>query len=295
MPSYAASVILIAGPTASGKSALALDLARARDGVIINADSMQVYDSLRILTARPSAEDERQAPHRLYGHVPPSVAYSVSRWLEDVAAVLEEARAAGRTAIVVGGTGLYFKALTEGLSPVPPVPAEVRLTWRARAREAPGLLHGMLRTRDPGMADRLAPGDLQRITRALEVIDATGRSLADWQRQGGAPLVVPGSCERILVTRPREELRARCDLRFDRMMAEGALDEVSALMQLGLSPELPALRALGVAALAAHLAGTIPLADAVARGKAETRQYVKRQETWARKHMQDWLPMPVSQ
>ena len=177
--------ILIAGPTASGKSALALELAERHGGVVINADSMQVYAELPILSARPTGEDEAQAPHRLYGHVSARVPYSVARWLEDVAAVLAEAIADGRRPILVGGTGLYFKALTEGLSPLPKVPADIRARWRETAqRSAPEMLYELLRKRDPAMAHRLAPGDVQRVTRALEVIDATGRSLADWQEDG---------------------------------------------------------------------------------------------------------------
>ncbi|MGD9804778.1 MAG: tRNA (adenosine(37)-N6)-dimethylallyltransferase MiaA [Hyphomicrobiaceae bacterium] len=284
----ACTAILIAGPTASGKSALALDLARQRGGVIINADSMQVYRELRILTARPSEHEERSAPHRLYGHVSAADAYSVTRWLADVETALAEARDLGLCPIIVGGTGLYFKALTEGLSPVPPVPSEVRERWRAEARERPEHLHEMLRQRDPIMAQRLGGSDVQRITRALEVIDATGASLAEWQSRPGDPLVRAETCERVLVVRPRAELHSRCDRRFDEMMAMGALDEVRALGQMNLPSELPAMRALGVAPLMAHLGGHLTLAEAVERAKTETRQYVKRQETWVRKFMRDW-------
>ena len=285
----ARSPILIAGPTASGKSALALQLARRYGGVVINADSMQVYRELRILTARPSTDEENTAPHRLYGHVSSTIAYSVARWLDDVAVALGEAEREGARPIVVGGTGLYFKALTEGLSPVPPIPAEVRGRWRETAQSAgPGEMHRMLEALDREMAARLEPGDIQRIIRALEVIDATGRSLAAWQTMPGCPLVEASSSERILVNLPREELHRRCDKRFDLMMAAGALDELRGLVALSLPRDAPAMRALGVAPLAAHLAGLTSLDDAVARAKAETRQYVKRQETWARRYMRDW-------
>ena len=288
--------ILIAGPTASGKSALALERAEACGGVVINADSMQVYAELSILSARPSAQDEARAPHRLYGHVPASEAYSVARWLEDVARVLAEATASGRRPIIVGGTGLYFQALTEGLSPLPPIPADLREHWRRLSQQVePAALHAMLRDRDPVMADRLSPSDAQRITRALEVLEATGRSLAEWQMVRARPLVDLTSAECWLVSRPRGELHRRCDQRFDLMMQAGALQEVSALMQLRLPPTLPAMRALGVRPLAAHLEGWLPLEVAVARAKVETRQYVKRQETWARRYMADWQRYEIAQ
>lgn len=294
MPKTKCVAILIAGPTASGKSALALDLARKRGGVIINADSMQVYRELRILTARPCVEDEQAAPHRLYGHVLAAASYSVARWLTDVEAALSEAQRTGLCPIIVGGTGLYFKALTEGLSPVPAIPDEVRERWRREAREDPVQLYETLRARDPAMAARLAPGDAQRITRALEVLDATGISLAAWQGRSGRPLLDPETCERLLVVRSREDLHRRCDERFDVMMSMGALDEVRALVQLELTAELPAMRALGVAPLAAHIRGTLSLEEAVARGKAETRQYVKRQETWVRKFMASWQAIAIN-
>jgi tRNA dimethylallyltransferase len=281
--------ILIAGPTASGKSALAMQLARERGGLIVNADSMQVYRELRILTARPSPEDEAALPHRLYGHVSALEAYSVARWLEDVAGVLAEARASGATAIVVGGTGLYFKALLEGLSPIPEVPAEVRAHWRQTAiAAAPGELHAALRQRDPVMAARLAPGDTQRITRALEVIEATGRSLAAWQELPGAPLLHAEEAERIVVAPPRDALVQRADRRFDQMIAMGAVEEVARLDTLPLRADATALRALGVPHLRAHLAGTMALEVAIAAAKLATRHYIKRQETWLRRNMSAW-------
>lgn len=285
----ARSPILIAGPTASGKSALAVALAQACGGMVINADSMQVYRELRVLTARPSADEEALVPHALFGHVPASEAYSVARWLEDVRGALARARSEGLRPILVGGTGLYFKALSEGLSPVPPIPPEVRTRWRKLASEegAAGL-HAALSRLDPVMAARLAPTDAQRLTRALEVFEATGRSLADWQRQAGSPSIDPEQAVRIVVRPPRAELHARAKRRLERMVEEGALEEVRALMQLDLAPALPALRALGVAAFAEHLHGRAALAAALERALVETRQYIKRQETWARQHMIAW-------
>jgi tRNA dimethylallyltransferase len=281
--------ILIAGPTASGKSAFALSLAERVGGTVINADAMQVYRELRLLTARPSEADERRAPHRLYGHVPGSEAYSAARFATEAATAISEAQAAGRTPIVVGGTGLYFKALLEGLSPMPAIPDEIRAGWRARAsEEGPAALHASLATRDPEMAARLRPTDPQRLVRALEVLDATGVSLARWQERPGVPLAqaVPGRA--FVVAPEREVLRARIDARFDAMLANGAADEVRALLQHGWSPEQPVMRALGVAPLAGMLAGRLTPCEAADASKAETRQYAKRQLTWLRRHMIAW-------
>ncbi len=281
--------ILIAGPTASGKTALALDMAARHGGAIINADSMQVYRELRILTARPTPEEEAVAPHHLFGHVSVTDAYSVGRWLADAQAALAWCRDAGRRPIIVGGTGLYFKALVEGLAPVPPVAADVRAHWRREAEsQGPGVLHAILAGRDPEMAARLEPADLQRIVRALEVLDSTGVSLAVWQRMRGEPLIREAEAERYVILRDREAVRARCDARFDAMMAAGALDEARALAALNLDPALPAARAHGLRALQRYLRGEIDSAAAIAAGKLETRQYVKRQETWIRRHMIAW-------
>ncbi|MDX2158778.1 MAG: tRNA (adenosine(37)-N6)-dimethylallyltransferase MiaA [Hyphomicrobiaceae bacterium] len=283
------ATVLLAGPTASGKSALALQLARTRGGIVINADSMQVYGELSVLTARPSPADETAAPHRLYGHVAAAEAYSVARWLEDVAAVVAQVREAGAVAIIVGGTGLYFKALTEGLSAVPRVPDEVRRRWRQLATQAPpGELHRILAGRDPVMAARLAPGDTQRLTRALEVMEATGRSLAEWQALPGVPLVRAEVADCLVVRRPRSELHDRCDRRLDAMIEAGALDEVARLVELELPDDAPVMRALGVRPLAAHLVGRLSRDQAVAQAKLETRQYVKRQETWLNRNMSSW-------
>jgi tRNA dimethylallyltransferase len=282
-------VILIAGPTASGKSALALGLAERLGGTIINADSMQVYAEMRILTARPTAADEGRVRHRLYGHVPAREAYSVGRYVADAGCEIAYVQQAGGVAIVVGGTGLYFKALLEGLSPIPAVPLEIRSHWRAEARRlAPGALHALLAARDPLVAARLEPADLQRITRALEVLDATGLSLADWQRRPGQAVLSQYQTVRLLVQPERSLLHARCDARFKAMIVEGALDEARAMSELQLDPDQPAMRAIGLCPLLAHLRGETGLDGAIAQGQAETRQYVKRQATWARRNYSTW-------
>lgn len=281
--------ILIAGPTASGKTALALELAARCGGAIINADSMQVYRELRVLTARPTPREEEQAPHHLFGHVSVTEAYSVGRWLIDAEAALARCRETGHRPIVVGGTGLYFKALLEGLAPVPPVAADIRAHWRREADgQPPGALHDILARRDPEMAVRLAPADTQRIVRALEVLDSTGVSLTQWQRRRGTALIREAEAERYVVMRGRAEVRARCDARFDAMIAAGALDEARVLMAMNLDPGLPATRAHGLRALQRHLRGEVTLAEAIEAGKLETRQYVKRQETWLKRHMIAW-------
>lgn len=296
MSRHQAKPILIAGPTASGKSALALVLAERYGGVVVNADSMQVYAGLPVLTAQPSAAEQARVQHRLYGHVPPSFAYSVARYIEDCEREIAAARENGIRPVIVGGTGLYFKALLEGLSPVPEIPADVRVRWRANAANWPiEDLHAALVERDAIMAARLVPTDRQRITRALEVIEATGRSLADWQREPGRPILDEAATVRLVVTRSRQDIVARCDARFDRMVAAGALDEVRHLLSLNLPRDLPVFGALGVRPLAAFLEGEIALDDAVVQGKLQTRQYVKRQETWLKRHMIAWMNMNAQQ
>lgn len=287
MPGYRA--ILIAGPTASGKSAAAIALAERMGGTVVNADSMQVYRDLRVLTARPSPEDEARVPHALYGFVPAREAYSVGRWMEDAARALGEVEAAGCLPVFTGGTGLYFRALLEGLSPVPDIPDDVRRRWRGIARDASGPeLHAMLAERDPEMARLLRPSDPQRIVRALEVMEATGKSLAEWQRQPGKGLLNEAETLRLFVAPERQWLVERIAKRFDAMIAGGALDEVRALMAQDLDPGLPAMRAHGVPALIQHLKGRISLEEASARVAAETRHYAKRQMTWARRNMMSW-------
>jgi tRNA dimethylallyltransferase len=282
-------VILIAGPTASGKSGAGLELAARIGGTIINADSMQVYRELRLLTARPSEADKARVPHRLYGTVSAARAYSVGRWLGDVARAMAEAQREGRLPILVGGTGLYFKALIEGLAPVPDIPAEIRSYWRERSDElGRDALRAELAARDPNLAARLGPADPQRIVRALEVIDATGVSLAEWQGGNVAPLLVAGDALRLVIAPEREPLYAAIDARFNRMIEQGALDEVRALLGLELDPGLPAMRAHGVRALAAYLSGALTREEAVAKAKTESRRYAKRQMTWLRRFMADW-------
>ena len=288
--------ILIAGPTASGKSRLALRLARELGGAVINADSMQVYRELRILTARPTPEEEARAPHALYGFVSGAEAYSAGRYAADAARVINEVRRDGRVPVIVGGTGLYFQALLEGLSPVPPIDPAVRARWRAEAETRPASeLHAILAARDAEMAARLLPTDRQRIVRALEVLESTGRSLADWQRESGAPVLGEADAVRLLVLPDRAAHALTIEARFDAMLAAGALEEVAALVRLGFSAELPIMRALGVAALAAYMAGSTSLEDAAEAAKTGTRQYAKRQATWFRRKMISWKHVETQQ
>jgi len=279
--------ILIAGPTASGKSGLALALAEQIGGTVVNADSMQVYRDLRVITARPTPDEEARVPHRLYGHVDAAENYSVGRWLADVRPVLDEERSAGRVPIFTGGTGLYFKALTRGLSAVPPIPLEIRETVRARLEaEGPAALHAELLRRDPGSP--IKPGDRTRIARALEVLEATGRPLSDWHREGLPPLIEASGAVKVFLAPERDELRRRIDARFDAMLEAGALDEVRALAARKLDPLLPAMKAHGVPWLIRCLNGELSLAKAAEGGKNDTRRYTKRQFTWARHQLPDW-------
>jgi tRNA dimethylallyltransferase len=285
----APNAILIAGPTASGKSALALALAEEIGGFVVNADAMQVYRDLRIITARPTPAEEARAPHRLYGHVDAAANYSVGHYVRDAAVALAEGRHSRRISIFVGGTGLYFKALTQGLAAVPPIPAEVRNAVRERlVAGGPEALHAALAQRDPAAAARLAPRDRTRIARALEVIEATGRSLADWHREGMAPLLDPARVVKLFLKPERTVLYARIDARFARMIEDGALDEVRALAARGLDPLLPAMKAHGVPWLVRHLRGEISLAEAADKAKQDTRHYAKRQFTWFRHQLADW-------
>jgi tRNA dimethylallyltransferase len=281
--------VLIAGPTASGKSGFALELARATGGVIINADSMQVYRDLRIVTARPTVEEEARLPHRLYGHVDAAVNFSAGHWVADAASVLAELRAQDRLPIFVGGTGLYFKALTRGLSAVPPIPPAIREAVRARLeRDGVEALHRTLAERDPVSAERLKPRDRTRIARALEVVEATGRSLTDWHRDGLPPLLPPGQFSALFLDPDRDRLYAGVDARFDAMLKAGALEEVASLAARRLDPLLPAMKAHGVPALIRHLKGEITLAEAAVIGRADTRHYAKRQFTWFRHQLPEF-------
>ncbi|MBR1088344.1 tRNA (adenosine(37)-N6)-dimethylallyltransferase MiaA [Bradyrhizobium manausense] len=282
--------VLIAGPTASGKSALALELALSARGVVINADSMQVYRDLRIITARPTQDEEARVSHRLYGHVDAAVNFSAGAWVTDAAKILQEAEAEGRLPIFIGGTGLYFKALTAGLSVVPPIPAEIREDVRARLeRNGVEALHAELAHRDPSSAERLNLRDRTRIARALEVVEATGRSLLDWHHEGQPPLLPKDSFRAVFLAPDREELYARIDARFDAMLGAGALDEVERLAARGLDPLLPAMKAHGVPALIRHLRGELSLEEAAKIGRADTRHYAKRQFTWFRHQLPDFV------
>jgi tRNA dimethylallyltransferase len=274
---------LIAGPTASGKSGLALEIARQTDGVVVNADSMQVYDVLRVLTARPSIEDMRGVPHHLFGHVPPSSLYSTGRWLADVQALLAAADLRDRHMVFVGGTGMYFRALLGGMSQIPEVKPEVRQFWRdAMGSQGPEALHGELVKRDPETAARLKPQDSQRIARAIEVHASSGAPISFWQKQSGQPLIDAGSARKICLVPNRAALHEKINQRFALMAGAGAVEEVRDLLALRLDPALPAMKAIGVSEIADYLNGLLSLEEAIERACAATRQYGKRQETWLR-------------
>ena len=282
-------VVLIAGPTASGKSALALEAAEQFGGVIINVDSMQVYRDLRIITARPTVDDEKRRPHKLYGHVDAAENYSVGRWCGDVEAALGDIIAQGRVPVLVGGTGLYFKALTTGLAAVPSIPEAIRAEVRRRLQEdGPPALHAELVRLDPATAQRITVNDRSRISRALEVVLATGRPLSDWHREGLPPLLNAGRAAKVFITCERKELVRRIEKRFATMIEAGALAEVRTLAARGLNPTLPAMKAHGVPWLMRHLAGEISLEDAILGAVMDTRRYAKRQVTWFRNQMKDW-------
>ena len=288
--------VLIAGPTASGKSALALRLAEKLNGTIVNADSMQVYFDLRVLTARPTPQDEARAPHRLYGHVDAAENYSVGRWCRDVGEVLGDLVGAGRITILVGGTGLYFKALTTGLAAVPPIPPEIRSDVRARLQsEGVAVLHAELARIDPSTGQRLMPNDRARISRALEVMLATGRSLSDWHREGMPPLIDATRAAKVFITCERAELVQRIKMRFADMLQAGAFEEVRRLAARKLDPSLPAMKAHGVPWLIRHLSGEITLAAATGGAVMDPRRYAKRQLTWFRNQMKDWSWAPAEE
>lgn len=285
-----APVIVIGGPTASGKSGLALAIAERLDGVVINGDASQVYRDLRVLTARPTEAEERRVPHRLYGFLDATEQCSAGRWQALALAEIAAAHAAGKRAIVVGGTGLYLRALIEGIAPIPDIPADIRARIRARYAELGGeKIHAELAARDPVMAARLEPADGQRLMRAWEVLEATGRSLAEWQDE---PVEVPDlPFTMIVLMPPRDDIYAACDKRLEAMIAEGVLDEVAALMKRAesenLDPRLPVLKAVGYPELAAHLASRTTLEEAIAAAQQQTRRYAKRQMTWFRHQLPD--------
>lgn len=279
--------LLILGPTASGKSALALALAERMDGEIVNADSMQVYADLRVLTARPTAEDEARVPHHLYGHVDAATRYSAGAWLRATTSALADIAARGKTQIVVGGTGLYFRALTDGLDDIPEPPREMRAELEARAaREGPVALHAELAALDPQGAAQIEPRDAPRIVRALSVMLHSGQPIASW-RTGASPSAHPAFL-RIALMPERAPLYAAIDSRFAAMVAGGAVDEARSFLARGLDPGLPAMKAHGLPRLAAHLRGEISMSEACDLAAQDTRQYAKRQFTWIANQTPDW-------
>ena len=286
-------ITLIAGPTASGKSAYALRLAEETGGEIVNADSMQIYAGLRVLTAAPPPDETARAPHHLFEVVDAAVGWSVGRWQEAAIKVLAEIEARGRPAIIVGGTGLYFRALTHGLADVPPV-SETQ-------REISGLLYAargeaefreILKPLDPEAEARIETGDRQRLVRAHAVAIATGKSLTSWQTDT-KPAIAPGGWTGVVLDPPRADLYARCDARLSVMVEQGALDEVRAMEARGLDPSLPALKAVGYREFAAHLRGETTLDQALDAARQETRRYAKRQLTWFRNQTPDWERISV--
>lgn len=279
--------VLIAGPTASGKSALALAVAERFGGEIINADSMQLYREMRIITARPSRDEEARVPHHLYGVTEAAHPLSAGRWAARAAESMREIAARGALPVVVGGTGLYFRALTEGLAPIPQIAADLREAVRAEVAAVGTDAHALLKAVDPVLADTIRPTDLQRISRGIEVARATGRPLSEWQRVPPEPLV-KGRFAKIVLTPERGWLRDRIDRRFDLMLNEGALEEAQFMAGLALDPGLPAMKALGLRPLIRHIEGEISLEEAVELGKRESRAYAKRQETWFRTQMIAW-------
>lgn len=277
------SVLIVTGPTASGKSALAVDVAERFGGVVINADSMQIYRGLEILTSAPDQAMRARAPHRLYGILDPAEPCSAGRWRALAVAEIRRAHGAGLLPVVAGGTGLYLRALMSGIARMPPVPRPVRERVRARLAGAGShVLYDELGRRDPATAARLSPGDSQRIARALEVLEATGRSLTDWQRGASPPDGDGFRFVTCLLLPAREDVYRACDDRFAEMLRRGALDEVRSLAERRLDPALPAVKALGAPDLMRYLAGEIPLDEACRRGQQATRRYVKRQMTWFR-------------
>jgi len=282
------TVLLIAGPTASGKSALALSLAARLGGEIVNADALQLYADLRLLSARPASEDEALVPHHLFGVADGADGWSVGRWLNATLPVLDDIAGRGKPAIVVGGTGLYFRALTQGLAEIPPVPETVRaMTAQTLNRIGESAFREALAVKDPAAAARIAPGDRQRLVRAMAVAEATGRAISDWQSATDAPLAAD-AWRAVALEPDRATLFARCDARMQAMVRGGALDEVRALMDRRLDAALPVMKAVGVRELASYLTGERSLEDAIGLAQQETRRYAKRQLTWLRNQTPDW-------
>ncbi len=281
--------VLIAGPTASGKSALAMRIAGS-DGVVVNADALQVWACWRVLSARPSPEDESRVPHALYGHRQPGEEYSVGHWLREVGSVLHDFRQGGPRPVIIGGTGLYLTALTEGLAQIPPVPPEIRA--EADARLVRHGLAALVADLDPATAARIDLRNPARVQRAWEVLRATGRGLAEWQADTGRPLLPLAEAEAIRLDADRDWLAGRIDGRFAQMVAEGALEEVGAILPVW-NPSAPWAKAIGAPELVAHHLGQLSLADAISAGQAATRQYAKRQRTWLRSRMGGWKPLTL--
>lgn len=297
--SHRPDAVLIAGPTASGKSSLAVALAEIVDGVIINADSMQIYAELNILSARPSPDEMGTVEHLLYGYVDPSQRYSVGHWLDDAVAAIRRVRADGKTPILVGGTGLYFKALLEGLNEMPVIPQEVREHWAAEFQRLaePDALYALLSERDPAMAATLKPADGQRILRALEILDATGKSLLDWQKTSALrhdPSMI-GDPIKMVLCPPRELVYQKIEARFDQMIELGGVAEAAHMQALGLNPDLPSMKAIGVGHLSAFDQGELDYEDAIRLCKRDTRRYAKRQMTWIRNQMDEWSQFETAQ
>ncbi len=279
--------VLIAGPTASGKSAVALEIAARRGGVIVNADAIQVFANWRVLTARPTRDEEAVAPHRLYGHIAGDAPYSVGQWLREVAPLLMQ----GARPIIVGGTGLYFSALTGGLAEIPPTLPEVRQLADSRiAAEGAEALLGEL---DAASAARIDPWNPARVQRAWEVLHGTGRGIADWQDATPPPLLRLEDAQTVLLDADRDWLNARIERRFDAMIANGALEEARRNLDSGWDPAWPSAKAIGARALIDHLRGNRSLKDAVAEGKTATRQFAKRQRTWFRSRMRQWMTVQM--
>lgn len=285
--------ILIHGPTASGKTALAIEVAAHYQGEVVNADSMQVYSDLHVLTARPSAEELSAVPHHLFGHVDPGSYYSTGHWLEEADKAVRDIRRRGKVPILVGGTGLYLLALTQGLSEIPPVPEDVRADVRLIAQEEGGTgLMERLKEVDPETAGNLKTGDKQRLARAYEVWMATGKPISSFRGQRSRPVLDAGEWLGVALTPPRAKLYARIDRRFGAMMIEGAMDEARGLVARGLDPQLPAMKAHGMPWLAAYLRGEMSAEDAAENAKRDTRRYAKRQFTWIGRQFPFWPRIP---
>lgn len=286
------NLIIIGGPTGSGKTALALDLAERIGGAIVNADSMQQYRDLRIITARPTLADHRRARHHLYGHLPAEKPGSVGEWLRRATRVVDEIRSQERVPIVVGGTGLYLKALLKGIAAVPDIPSEIRLATSERFDElgVPGF-HQDFAKRDPEHAALLEPGDRQRLIRAAEVLEATGKSLLYWRSQPQKRATLPEPIVGVALMPPRAALHRRIEQRLQKMIEAGALEELEALRQRDLPHDLPLMKAVAVPELLANLDGKLDLTTAIKRAAAKTRQYAKRQMTWLRHQLPELEPM----